>query len=290
MKNQEISYLLFSQVSKESEGNYTCTAENQFGNTSKSFEIQVISVEAINLNCTAEDEDSIPSHSIADGENILNRPDATLKRSKRHLWYQWRGKKVVITYPIRPGLPASSSANNAVHTDLQKMVNVIAERLNLADLVAVNKWDNNKPVEDTPRERVILENMVRQAENRGLDSRWAERFFREQIEANKDIQFDLIRTWQYWGRRPPGPPVDLNDIRVRIDAINNRLMDLAKSTESERREWNCRAEVEKNARYATFLYNLDSLHQRALQRATEVLCIGSTPQFPYHDHDPPLPN
>ncbi len=268
------SYLLFSQVNKNTSGNYTCIAENVNGRATKTFEVEVISVEAIRQ-CNEISSGGPPSSSTPTSRNqeviYYHNIQDVLHRSKRHVWYQWR------TYRLDDQGYNSPYGNKDGHdSDLQKMVNFITERLKLADKVAVNKWDNNLPVEDLPREQIILQNMVRQAENRGLNPDWAHRFFRGQIEANKDIQFELLRLWQIQGRRPYGPPVDLvNEVRPEIDYINGKLIELAKSTEHERRDWDCKMEVEKNTRYAAFLYNLDELHQRALQRATENLCMPS---------------
>ncbi|CAL8093067.1 unnamed protein product [Orchesella dallaii] len=285
-ENARTSYLLFSEVNLKTSDNYTCTAENEFGVASKTFEVEVISVESLNSRCNdvLDEAGNTPSSSQNNGAIIFNQDiGKVLSRSKRHLWYQWRGTKYYVP-PVRRPQPPPAPSHVDIHTNLQKMVNFITERLKLADKVAVNKWDNNLPVEDVPREQIILDNMVRQAENGNVDPRWAHQFFRDQIEANKDIQFELIRIWQLQGRRPDGPPVDLtNEVRPQIDIINAELIQLAKKTEYERREWKCRSEVERNARYATFLYDLDPLHQTALQKATSRLCITSRhpPSYPY---------
>ncbi|ODM99825.1 Secreted chorismate mutase [Orchesella cincta] len=279
--NTQTSYLLFSEVNLNTSGNYTCFAENDLGSASQTFEVEVITVETLNTRCNDVQDGDDASSNHNEVELIFNQDiNKVLSRSKRHLWYQWRGTKYHIPPSYnRPPPPPSSST--LVHTNLQKMINFITERLKLADKVAVNKWDNDKPVEDVPREQIILENMVRQAQSANLDGAWAHQFFRDQIEANKDIQFELIRTWHLQGRRPPGPPVDLtNEVRPQIDIINTELIALAQKTEYERREWKCRSEVERNARYATFLYDLDPLHQKALQKATSRLCI--TPRRNYY--------
>lgn len=56
-------------------------------------------------------------------------------------------------------------------------MNLIVQRLLLADKVAVSKWDSKQPIEDLPREQIILQRVVEQAQNSGLDPTWARLFF-----------------------------------------------------------------------------------------------------------------
>lgn len=72
---------------------------------------------------------------------------------------------------------------------------LVAQRLSLMDEVAAHKWLNDLPIEDLNREGVVIAAARASAANQGLDPAAADRFFRVQIEAAKEIQDYWISAW-----------------------------------------------------------------------------------------------
>jgi chorismate mutase len=65
---------------------------------------------------------------------------------------------------------------------LQRLVETSAERLAIAEQVALAKWDSEAPVEDQAREAQVISDAVKVGEARGLKSDELAQFFRAQIE------------------------------------------------------------------------------------------------------------
>lgn len=71
----------------------------------------------------------------------------------------------------------------------------IAERLDYMPDVALHKALHAQPVEDLPREAVVLENAAKTARAAGLDPQSALPFYRAQIAAAKAIQYRHLADW-----------------------------------------------------------------------------------------------
>ena len=118
----------------------------------------------------------------------------------------------------------SASASAAPPT-LEPLLNSIAERLEIADQVALSKWDSHKPVEDKKREQEVIASVTAQAPSYKLDPAAAEQFFAAQIEANKLVQYTHLSDWQFQGKAPDDPRPDLvQQIRPQLDALQKRLL------------------------------------------------------------------
>jgi len=85
---------------------------------------------------------------------------------------------------------------------LQPLVETSAQRLAIAELVALAKWDSGTAVEDAAREAQIIASTTKAAESRHLDAAWVSNFFRAQMEANKLVQYSLLAEWRRLGRAP----------------------------------------------------------------------------------------
>ena len=64
---------------------------------------------------------------------------------------------------------------------LNTLFSVIDERLAFMQDVAAWKWQNQRPIEDLARERVVLEAAVQQATDIGLDAAHVRAFFAAQL-------------------------------------------------------------------------------------------------------------
>ena len=83
---------------------------------------------------------------------------------------------------------------------LQPLVEISARRLAIAEQVALAKWDSNAAVEDKPREAEVIMSAVNDGESKGLDRTFVSNFFRDQIEANKVVQYSMLAAWHRAGR------------------------------------------------------------------------------------------
>lgn len=77
-----------------------------------------------------------------------------------------------------------------------QVLSLMGQRLNLASDVARYKWNTQGKIEDIAREQAIIASLGQQAVKQGLPVAWAERFFRAQIDASKQIQQSLFVHWR----------------------------------------------------------------------------------------------
>src|SRR4051812_47634843 len=108
---------------------------------------------------------------------------------------------------------------------LDRLLDLIGQRLSYMDDVARNKWNSGAPIEDLPREQEIIENLGKQAAGYGLDAAIARDFFRAQIEASKIVQRARFAEWKAQNQPPFRDPPGLRDkIRPALDALTPELM------------------------------------------------------------------
>jgi len=154
---------------------------------------------------------------------------------------------------------------------LQPLLVTLNERLAIADLVALTKWDSGKPVQDSPREAQVIANARVQAVERKLDPYDVAELIAAQIEASKLVQYGLIAQWQAAQKAPDTPRPDLTkQIRPQLDELQNRLLQQYAGFAPYRKDPNCPQWLTKERSGLT----KDALHGQALIRATGELCAG----------------
>jgi len=159
---------------------------------------------------------------------------------------------------------------------LQPLVETSAERLALAEQVALAKWDTGTPVEDAPREAQVIASAVQAGELRGLDQKALSNFFWAQIEANKLVQYSLLAEWRRVGKAPDHAPVSLaGTIRPELDQVQTALIAELAETSGVRASASCRTDVAKAVgKYVSAHKNsFSSLKTIALDRAMAGACI-----------------
>ncbi len=153
---------------------------------------------------------------------------------------------------------------------LEPLLNSIAERLEIADQVALSKWDSKKPVEDKKREQEVIASVVAQAPSYKLAPAAAEQFFSAQIEANKLVQYTHLSDWQFQGKAPDDPRPDLvKQIRPQLDQLQTRLLQQLADFTPQRSDPQCPHWLAE----AVHEPLNDPLRQLAMIRATAELCI-----------------
>jgi chorismate mutase len=68
------------------------------------------------------------------------------------------------------------------------VIDLVSQRLDLAEQVALYKWQNNQSIDDPVREAALLASVAAQANASGLSVQFAQQFFQDQINASKIIQ------------------------------------------------------------------------------------------------------
>lgn len=101
---------------------------------------------------------------------------------------------------------------------------LLAERLSVMKSVAAYKRDHDLPVEDKPREAIVLDKAAEAAARAGLDPVLIRPFFLANIEAAKSVQHCWLERWHTGESPMPTERLDLvNDIRPRLIDIGGRL-------------------------------------------------------------------
>ena len=168
------------------------------------------------------------------------------------------------------------AARSAATDPIQSLVQTSAQRLQIAEKVALAKWYSGARVEDTSREAEVIQKAVNEGKSMGLETTQVEDFFKAQIEANKLIQYSLLADWQREGRAPGNAPVDLvKEIRPQLDEIETRLIRELKQSAGARAAKTCPVDVAEAVGEYLDSRNLkaDSREGVALDRAMASACI-----------------
>lgn len=162
-----------------------------------------------------------------------------------------------------------SATASAAPATLEPLLNSIAERLTIADQVALSKWDSHKAVEDRPREQAVIASVKTQAADYNVTPEAAEQFFSAQIEANKLVQYARLSEWQFKGKAPDTPRPDLvGKIRPQLDQLQKRLLQQLADFSPERSNPHCPQWL------AVAVHEQrEPLAQIAMARATAELCL-----------------
>ncbi len=186
--------------------------------------------------------------------------------------------------PVLAGVIASFAppAFAAAADDLYALV---GERLSHMRDVAAFKWLHGRPVEDLSREQVVVAAAVTQAGNQEIQAAGAETFFREQIEAAKDIQRYWFSQWQA-GAGPTGAPDLTDEIRPRLLILGDQIIaELGRPLAHDAAAFQQQVATEglgreRIARLYDALRRVDRYENRLAQiTATGVLRVGTTGDY-----------
>lgn len=123
-------------------------------------------------------------------------------------------------------------ATQAKEQQVQHLLSLIAQRLDVAPLVARSKWSSGGAINDPVREQLILAEVQKQALAIGLKPQFAAAFFQSQFDAGKLIQRQLHQEWQH--QAPSSPAPDLaKDVRPILDTLSPQLLTTLKQVEAD---------------------------------------------------------
>jgi chorismate mutase len=202
----------------------------------------------------------------------LNRSNLRIKPESRTRGLA-KGQLAIVIISLISGIH-TARAQSAIER-LQPLVGISARRLAIAEQVALAKWYSNAAVEDKPREAEVIMSAVNEGESKGLDRTFVSNFFRDQIEANKIVQYSLLAAWHRAGRAPAHRPIDLaTAIRPELDKLQMQLIGELSDTADIRASAACSAYVAKAVgKYlAAHGHDAGPLEAVALDRALARTC------------------
>ncbi|WP_252090109.1 chorismate mutase [Pseudomonas sp. MWU13-3659] len=109
--------------------------------------------------------------------------------------------------------------------ELGHLLDTIDRRLDLAETVALHKWDQRQAVQASAREEQVLASARQAAPAHQLDPARAAAFFADQIEANKLLQYQLLDSWHLARQAPSLARRDLGkEVRPELDRLQDQLL------------------------------------------------------------------
>ncbi|WP_326810108.1 gamma subclass chorismate mutase AroQ [Streptomyces scopuliridis] len=155
---------------------------------------------------------------------------------------------------------------------LSPIAELSARRLATADLVAAAKWGTDSPADDPVRERQVLDEVAREAGELGAEPAATVRIFRDQIEANKDVQRALHRRWDARPSEAPSVRPDLAEVRAEINRVNDALVRAIARTAQDRGAPYCGGVLLASTVVTGGELRLDAPHMTALHRSLGSVC------------------
>lgn len=119
-------------------------------------------------------------------------------------------------------------------TKHKELYQLIGQRLSLMEEVALYKYKNNKPVEDTKRETLVLNKAVEQAKKSGIKPETITDFFRTQIDLAKKIQRKKIKEWSENQSLLPQNGRSLDEVRKNLILLGNQIIAAVEPSVQER--------------------------------------------------------
>ncbi|MFC0399262.1 chorismate mutase [Paraburkholderia rhizosphaerae] len=165
-------------------------------------------------------------------------------------------------------------------TAVTNLISLVSQRLALAEPVAHWKWVNHRPIDDASRESALLADVAKRAHAAALDPAFAREFFRDQIDANKDIQNALFEQWRTT-RPPEGPAPDLDSsTRPQLDRLTQSMIAALARVQTVRAVPDCPTRIAQGVANWKSLTRYDAAQSAALNRALGHVCesggVGAT--------------
>jgi chorismate mutase len=163
---------------------------------------------------------------------------------------------------------------------LDNLLELVVQRLIIAQDVAVVKYVSHRPIEDPVREREILQTMAGALSASGHYRQAGLQFFTDQIEASKVIQRGLHHRWHAHPEEvPPACRSLATEIRPELDQITRQLIRQFESAPGipRMRRADVAALVDKRLATALPARQLPRLHRHAALFAMRSLCVEAAP-------------
>jgi chorismate mutase len=169
---------------------------------------------------------------------------------------------------------SSTALADGDDTPFTNLIALSSQRLALAEPVARWKWAHHEPITDQPREAALLAVIDNRAKSAGIDPAFAQLFFRDQIEASKDVQNALFDNWRK-SHAPEGTPPDLaHDTRPKLDSVTHALLSALAGVEPLRHADDCPLRLADSIARWKHLTRYDSAQNAPLTRALSHVCAS----------------
>jgi chorismate mutase len=186
----------------------------------------------------------------------------------------------MLSVALAVSVPASALASpGAVPAGpLDRLVELVADRLDTADAVAAAKWATAQQlraqpsIDDPGREAQVYDEMARLGAGSDLPENWIRQVFFGQIEASKIVQRGLVAGWRFDPAAAPAAPLDLSKVRPEIDRLNVGIVEQLATRRVDLAAPDCMRRVAPSVSGALTSGRVDALHQAALVRASAALC------------------
>ncbi|MDE3723568.1 chorismate mutase [Nocardiopsis sp. N85] len=159
-----------------------------------------------------------------------------------------------------------------VETALAPVVELSADRLATAELMAAAKWHSGDPVEAPEREETVLAQAERSALDLDGDPAAALTVMRDQIEANKVIQRGRHAQWYAHPEQSPEGAPDPTGVRAELDRITPALVGALTEAGAGLSAPDCEAGLDRNVRRVAAERGLDRRGRAALRMALSSVC------------------
>jgi chorismate mutase len=158
-------------------------------------------------------------------------------------------------------------------TAFTNIIALVSQRLALAEPVARYKWARHEPITDEPRENALLKQVEDKAQAAQIDPAFARQFFRDQIDASKDVQNALFANWRAANASPPGAPPDLaHDTRPKLDRLTQALISALVRIEPIRHADDCPLRLADSVARWKHLTRYDAAMNAPLAHALSHVC------------------
>jgi chorismate mutase len=125
--------------------------------------------------------------------------------------------------PLAPAPSAPTIARTAHGDDsLNKLLDLMRQRLVLMHEVARWKWNEGKPISDPDRERQLLADLEQRGLDQGLSRQQTGEFMAAQIATGKLVQ---QADFAAWSERQQGKFADVRDLNAEVRPLIDRLSD-----------------------------------------------------------------
>lgn len=159
-------------------------------------------------------------------------------------------------------------------TAMTNLVALVSERLALALPVAQWKWANHRPVTDEARESALLADVARRAQAADVDPVFARAFFRDQIDASKQVQTALFARWRT-SPPPPGTAPDLTtSTQPALDRLTQALIVALARVQPWRETEDCPARLARSVSNWKTLTRYGATDAQALNIALAHVCTA----------------
>ncbi|HTX95509.1 MAG TPA: chorismate mutase [Mycobacterium sp.] len=165
--------------------------------------------------------------------------------------------------------PQAQADSTSALTDL---VDAAAQRLQIAEPVAVFKWNTHGAIEDPGRVQQELAKLGADASADHVDPDYVTRVFGDQINATEAIEYTRFGDWKLNPEAVPAASPDLAASRSAIDSLNQTMLNQVMANWGLLHSPACAVQLDIARTDVAQTRQLDGLYQRALSVATRSYC------------------